>query len=148
MSVSILVGKAYEGASDEAVFYCSTTGWAFGPVMGSREEAEAFQVYLGCDPREVREEELRDRYTAFRREMMCDCCGELRVVECDRCAEAHADGYPCDKQPAPAAGEQWHCNECCKVCPHCSQPKWQHRSADWYHHWVLKQREQQEVAGA
>ena len=32
MSVQVLVGD--DGVHEQAVFFCSTTDWAFGPVMG------------------------------------------------------------------------------------------------------------------
>jgi hypothetical protein len=66
MGVRILEGK--EGA----VFYCSTTGWAFGPLMASREEAEAFLKWLKLtplrvpgwrhDPRQLTDSGLRRAY--------------------------------------------------------------------------------------
>ena len=46
--------------------YCSTSMWAFGPVMYSYEEAEQFLEWLGEDPRHLTERELESKYYDFR----------------------------------------------------------------------------------
>jgi len=45
--------RLIEGRDSYTTFYCSTTMWAFGPVLTSREEAEAFLAFLGRDPRRM-----------------------------------------------------------------------------------------------
>jgi hypothetical protein len=65
MSVRIL----HDEADEQAVLYCSTTGWAFGPVFGAsddkdaRERAEAFLRWLVVDARDPSEKELERRYS-------------------------------------------------------------------------------------
>jgi len=64
MSVRI----AYDTGSDVACLYCSTTGWAFGPVFSCRDDAEDFLAWLEAgelagalvsrDPRRYRDQEL------------------------------------------------------------------------------------------
>lgn len=54
--------------SGEAVFYCSTSGWAFGPVMDNYEVAEAFLQSLPSDPRNYSDKELGEAWTSFRGE--------------------------------------------------------------------------------
>ena len=57
------------GDSTGAVFYCSTTGWAFGPVMEDREEAEKFLEFLSpVDPRTLKDNELSERYAEFHKQ--------------------------------------------------------------------------------
>jgi hypothetical protein len=64
MSVRIL----HDEADEQAVLYCSTTGWAFGPVFGAsddkdaRERAEAFLRWLVTDARELSDSALANRY--------------------------------------------------------------------------------------
>jgi len=67
-----------------AVLYCSTTGWAFGPVFSSYEEAERFLTWLRetpneertiiglskSDPRSYEESVLERLYSKF--------CGEIK----------------------------------------------------------------------
>jgi hypothetical protein len=49
-----------------AVFYCSTTGWAFGPVMPSEEVAEDFYHWLYVDPRTITpESELEKKWSEY-----------------------------------------------------------------------------------
>lgn len=66
----------------ECCFYCSTTMWAFGPVMESSEEADgfirwirtnpqphrAFRLTNGTDPRDYVDSELEGLYWQFRGE--------------------------------------------------------------------------------
>lgn len=73
MSVQLL-----EGPDGDCVMYCSTSMWAFGPVMESREEATAFIRYieecapwpalkgLNKDPRVYTDNELERVYTTFK----------------------------------------------------------------------------------
>lgn len=65
MSVRILTDK-----NDEySCFYCSTTMWAFGPIMYSYEEAEDFLKWLGeTEPRILADRELENKYFEFRKE--------------------------------------------------------------------------------
>ena len=60
MGCRIIEGKDY------AAFYCSTTMRAFGPVMDSYEEAEAFTKWLEKDPREYDRIELEELFYDFR----------------------------------------------------------------------------------
>ena len=68
MSVHILEGK-----DSNAVFYCSTSGWAFGPLMGSAEEAEAFLQFVPGDPRTYKDHELEAKYSDFVQQYVCEC---------------------------------------------------------------------------
>ena len=54
---------------DYCCFYCSCTMWAFGPIMYSYEEAEAFEEYLKVDARRFTEKELESKYYDFRKEV-------------------------------------------------------------------------------
>ena len=88
MSCRIMVGREDGTLNEMAVFFCSTSGIAFGPTMQSREEAEAFLEYLKddennlkylrtcvsyrpiirtdySDPRVYTSDELMDLYAAF-----------------------------------------------------------------------------------
>lgn len=55
-----------ESKSGSAVFYCSCSMWAFGPVMESAEEAEAFAKWLPGDPRTYEDSALEAKYYEFR----------------------------------------------------------------------------------
>ncbi len=65
-----------EGVDGEVVFYCSTTDWAFGPVMQSVDEAEAFREWLGRDPRMI--EDLQTEYAKFREHVATEAALERR----------------------------------------------------------------------
>jgi len=95
MGVRILEGNG-EGDSKGACFYCSTTDWAFGPLMGSREEAEEFLKWLPTDPRDYKDNELEGLYGDFVRDMVCEC-GEVRTeFDAERKAtDMHAEGCMC-----------------------------------------------------
>lgn len=79
MGCRIIEGKK-DGHRDCAVFYCSTTEWAFGPVMGDYEEAESFIAFLkehpaqngplsgNCDPRSYTDSDLETLFSKFRAE--------------------------------------------------------------------------------
>lgn len=49
-----------------AVFFCDTTDWAFGPLMESRKEAEAFRLWLAKDPRSFHGDALGMKLARFR----------------------------------------------------------------------------------
>jgi hypothetical protein len=72
MSVQIL-----EDNDGRAVFYCSTTDWAFGPVFPSREAAELFLETYPQDPRSLTDAELLSRFNEFTQGYICEC-GNLR----------------------------------------------------------------------
>ena len=76
MGCRIIVANG-EGDSIGAVFYCSTTMWAFGPVMGSYEEASLFEKWLPQDPRQYKDNELEGKYSDFRKEYTCTYCGRF-----------------------------------------------------------------------
>jgi len=65
MGVRILCNEE----NDRACLYCSTTMWAFGNIMYSREEAEAFLEYLSKDARRYTDKELESEYYNFRRDV-------------------------------------------------------------------------------
>lgn len=59
------------GACTKAIFFCSTTMWAFGPVVESEkgwtavEIAEKFRESVGVDLRAFSEAELEGYYISF-----------------------------------------------------------------------------------
>lgn len=69
MSVHILSNRT----DDEAAFYCSTSQWAFGPVMPSEEIAEAFlrTFERPDDPRKYSDAELEKLWSEFRHHLTC-----------------------------------------------------------------------------
>lgn len=62
-----------KGAEKLAVLYCSTTGWAFGPVFNGREHAQRFLDWLSAqtdrDPRNLADHELSDYFDDFKKEV-------------------------------------------------------------------------------
>ena len=69
MGVWILAGKFHDEGDESAVFVCSVSGMAFGPVCASREEAEQFLQAIttgGHDPRELPTSLLGSAFLAFR----------------------------------------------------------------------------------
>lgn len=60
--------RIIDDGDGKAAFYCSTTMWAFGPVMKDADEAEAFLNWLPTDPRKMTDSDLEARYYDF--------CGE------------------------------------------------------------------------
>lgn len=52
---------------NQACFYCSTSGVAFGPLFESHEEAEAFMEFLDADPRKFTVGDLVDKHAEFRK---------------------------------------------------------------------------------
>lgn len=69
MGVRILA----DGETDEAVLYCSTSGWAFGPIFPSREAAELFLNVYDADPRSFTDAELAKRFAEFTHDYICEC---------------------------------------------------------------------------
>ena len=66
MGVRIL----HDNKNDYCCLYCSTSMWAFGPIMYSPDEAEAFLEYLGKkDARWFTDKELESKYYDFRRDV-------------------------------------------------------------------------------
>lgn len=62
----------YDPAERVAVLYDSTSGWAFGPVIGDGEDgtaagerAEAFLTWLDRDARVLSQSELEELWAAF-----------------------------------------------------------------------------------
>ena len=89
------------GVYQQEVFFCSTSGWAFGPVMGEGQ-AEPFMDWLAeekgiGDPREVRQQgELETLWTEWvKAAWQCDQCEtwvtgdkpEEGKLLCEGCAE-------------------------------------------------------------
>jgi len=69
MATMILEGvKTNESEDRAAVFYCSVTGLAFGPLMDDAEEAEAFLRWLDARGRDPRKdpERLAEELEEFR----------------------------------------------------------------------------------
>ena len=66
MGVRILEGDT-GGGYRNAVLYCSTTDWAFGPLFEDADEAQAFLDWLGVtDPRTLADNELATKVSQFR----------------------------------------------------------------------------------
>jgi hypothetical protein len=123
MGIHILEGRE----DHRAILFCSVTNWAFGPVMQSIEEAEAFLKYLAPeDPRTIADKDLEAKYSTFRGEMICEC-DTVRSLECEYCrdgiarTENHrhvwADGgvthdEECQQDIPPAPGETFRCKQC------------------------------------
>lgn len=120
MAVNILESK-----HGQACFYCTSTDWAFGPVMGSPEEAEAFLKFLPSDPRSYEDIALEGKYYDFVQQYVCECGAVADGIAGQDEEEVGTPiiGYPrtdgerfqCDyckkkavkssQQPLPAAGE-------------------------------------------
>ena len=116
MSVRILEGT--EGGNKDgvtnAVFYCSTTGWAFGPVMSSTEEAELFLKFLDpIDPRLMKDSELEGQYADFVQAFVCECGGlrdelDAEVKASDQFGQCICDDAgDCEWCKAKADAENW-----------------------------------------
>lgn len=71
MGIRIFIGIG-DGWERGAFLYCSTSGWAFGPMFESSDEAEAFLTwYRGKFPSDLRREtddNLRCLFQRFRDE--------------------------------------------------------------------------------
>lgn len=95
----------FNGDNTEAVLYCSTSGWAFGPVFrdsfDASLKADSFVEYVkshtGEDARMLEDKILRDLYRKFLDDCQscCDCGKWVEEIfsygECGECAERHAD---------------------------------------------------------
>lgn len=105
------VHTLYDPEEGNAVMYCSTSGWAFGPVfhdehakevpedcemLDARDLCEAFQEWLGTDARKVDQKDLEEAYGIFlaaRQDGMypkfngegCSICGR-DIGHHDRCS--------------------------------------------------------------
>lgn len=117
--------RILEDPDNGAVFYCSTTGVAFGPVMSNREEADLFITVLIRDPRSYSDSELMNNYSDFVHNYVCEC-GSLRdEFDAEMRAEmAVPQGCSCDRvgdcqwctvkaeayQPNPV--ERFRCYQC------------------------------------
>lgn len=125
MSVQILVGN--NGVNEQAVFYCTTTDWAFGPVMNSQEEAESFLRFIHGDPRSREDGELSALYSEFVQKFVCECGTVRRSDQCFWCEEDeplnqagqhYEEGNPapidCESESEPPAGERYQCRSCAK----------------------------------
>jgi hypothetical protein len=57
------------GGRPVAVWICSTSGWALGPVFASIEQADDFESYVWrtvqCDPRKVDTRQLHELWRAY-----------------------------------------------------------------------------------
>jgi hypothetical protein len=105
-----------EGKDGNALFYCSTTGWGFGPLMGSADEAELFLKFLDpVDPRVMKDPELEGKYSEFVHAYVCEC-GELRdEYDAEKKADAmfgqcicpDEEAGDCDWCKAKSAAENW-----------------------------------------
>ncbi len=68
--------EGFEGGCADttvAVLFCSTTGWAFGPLFEDLEDAQSFLDWLSAredrDPRNLPDHELGDYFKEFRKEV-------------------------------------------------------------------------------
>ncbi len=68
MGVRILEGNGQGDSQGGAVLYDSVSGWAFGPVFDSYEDAAAFNGWLEDDARSLTEAGLRQAYGNWKRE--------------------------------------------------------------------------------
>lgn len=66
MSVRILAG------TDGAVFYDSTDGLAFGPLMPDEATADEFLEHLKFDARTYTDKDIADEWTRFQRMRACE----------------------------------------------------------------------------
>lgn len=123
MSVCVLSDKHGQSA-----FYCSTTDWAFGPVMESEEVADAFLKYLEpTDPRVLTDADLRKRYNDFMEKNVCECGNVRETKPCEYCEDGHpieSDGLhhwdedgeicieECQADPEPTDGTRYQCPWC------------------------------------
>lgn len=93
MGCRILRGTEYDGGPTKEVMYCSTTDWAFGPLM-DEDEGEAFIRFVhertGLDPRVVApDNKLESLYYDFRKARgeggakcgYCACLRERHEIE-------------------------------------------------------------------
>ncbi|HKX46185.1 MAG TPA: hypothetical protein VJP77_05745 [Planctomycetota bacterium] len=80
MGCRIFVGnEAGYPNTDRALFFCSTTMWAFGPVFECYEDAEAFQKTVAVDLRRLSETGLKAAYEEWLgATTRCDGCGQRK----------------------------------------------------------------------
>jgi hypothetical protein len=96
--------RILETKDGRSVFYCSSSDWAFGPVMESVSEAEAFAKWLHEDPRGMKDAVLESRYFEFRQltpeqKHEAGLCETLGIeYECKLCEEKRKaeDAQPFD----------------------------------------------------
>jgi hypothetical protein len=82
--------------SGEACFYCSCTGWAFGPIFPSYEAAERFLEVYAEDPRNYTDAELRAKFAEFSSAHVCECGGVSGEEDAESKASAmHPEGCTC-----------------------------------------------------
>jgi hypothetical protein len=112
MSVEIL-----EGRDGKAVFTCNTSGWAFGPVMGSGDEAEKFLEILPEDPRRYSDADLEQAYLEFVTQYVCEC-GD--VADGKPGQDEEEEGEPSYGYPR-TDGERFVCDYCQKKRAELSQ---------------------------
>ena len=109
MGCRIIIGKQQSWDGEEAaVLFCSTTGTAFGPVMGSEEEAQAFIEFCPGDPRNYPVTELMNMYADFCRQRVCEC-----GAVADGKPGQDENGTPYNGYPR-TDGERFICNWCTK----------------------------------
>jgi len=74
MSVRIITDKD----SGDQVLYCSTTDFAFGPIIDSEYDAEYFLEWLSVDARKYTDDELSDQLSIWKEncELLSECCAE------------------------------------------------------------------------
>lgn len=71
MGLHILEERMNDVGGCRAVFYCSTSDWAFGPLMPSIEVAEAFLAWMdkrAIRPRILHDHELNELWHEFQAE--------------------------------------------------------------------------------
>jgi len=90
--------RILESKDGSAVLYCSSTMWAFGPVMESVQEAEAFVKWLRVDPRSfIDSSGLEKKYYDFRtlnakQKHEAGLCETLGIEnECTECVKKYAE---------------------------------------------------------
>lgn len=90
MGVRILSDVRSEGytGTSQAVLYCSTSDWAFGPVFygdgdhDAEERAQAFCRWLGGrEPRRMSDQELQAVYSEWRAQEAAQWADEATAVD-------------------------------------------------------------------
>ena len=109
MAIEIITGYAPGNDVDEkVVMFCNTSGWAFGPVFASAEEANDFRRFclnLTIDPRAASNlEGIHDEWREHRKAiplataMACKECGYENIQEEFPCSE------DCEDSVCPSCG--------------------------------------------
>ena len=95
--------------SGEAVIYCSTTEWAFGPVFPSGGHAQAFLDWCPVDTRQFTSARLEEEYSTFRQERTCQWVSDLLAHPLNETNEEIEDAWQCPdpkckgrKDPCPS----------------------------------------------